>query len=155
MCPSAALPAAASPGRRQGRGRAHLHPWSRRLAGYRSRRARATGRAGARGVGALSELRGYGESLQRRVVIIGGGIAGLAAAYAISCDAPPNTSVVVVEGSSALGGTLRTSAIAGINVDEGAESLLARVPEAVALADAVGLGDELVAPATTAAAGPD
>ncbi len=37
-------------------------------------------------------------------------------------------------------------------MDEGAESLLARVPEAVALADAVGLGDELVAPATTAAA---
>jgi oxygen-dependent protoporphyrinogen oxidase len=85
------------------------------------------------------------------VVVIGGGIAGLAAAYAVSRDAPAGTSVTVIEATGALGGKLRTSEIAGLAVDEGAESLLARVPEAVGLARAVGLGPELVTPATTTA----
>jgi oxygen-dependent protoporphyrinogen oxidase len=86
-----------------------------------------------------------------RVVVVGGGIAGLAAAYAISRDAPRGTRVTVVDGASRLGGKLRTSAVAGLPVDEGAETFLARVPEGVELARAVGLGDELVHPVTTKA----
>ena len=46
---------------------------------------------------------------------------------------------------------MRTSEVAGVAVDEGAESFLARVPDGLALARSVGLGDDLVHPATASA----
>ena len=87
----------------------------------------------------------------RRVVVVGGGISGLAAAYALRRDGPADLRVTVVEGADRLGGKLRVSDVGGLPVDEGAETFLARAPEGVALAAAVGLGGELVHPATTAA----
>ena len=86
-----------------------------------------------------------------RVVVVGGGISGLAAAYALARQAPRGTRVTVVDGASRIGGKLRVSEVAGRAVDEGAETFLARVPEGVELARAVGLGDELVHPLTTKA----
>jgi protoporphyrinogen/coproporphyrinogen III oxidase len=83
-----------------------------------------------------------------RVVIVGGGIAGLAAAFCLR-DAP--VSVTVLEGSPRLGGKLAVSELAGIAVDEGAEALLARRPEGTGLIRAAGLAGRLVAPGTTAA----
>jgi protoporphyrinogen/coproporphyrinogen III oxidase len=80
-------------------------------------------------------------------VVVGGGIAGLAAAWALRDAAQ----VTLVESSPALGGKLRTSEVAGIAVDEGAEAFLARVPEALHLARELGLGDDLVAPAEASA----
>jgi oxygen-dependent protoporphyrinogen oxidase len=82
------------------------------------------------------------------VAIVGGGIAGLAAAYFLR-DAP--VSVTVYEGSPRLGGKLAVSDVAGIAADEGAEALLARRPEGTDLIRAVGLGDQLVTPGTTSA----
>ena len=82
------------------------------------------------------------------VAIVGGGIAGLAAAFFLR-EAP--VSVTVLEGSARLGGKLAVSDVAGIAVDEGAEALLARRPEGIELIRAAGLADDLVAPATTAA----
>ena len=84
------------------------------------------------------------------VVVIGGGIAGLAAAHALEAQVP-GVRVTLLEASARTGGKLRGSDIAGVRVDEGAESLLVRVPEGVDLAKAVGLGDELIHPATTKA----
>lgn len=69
-----------------------------------------------------------------RVVVVGGGIAGLAAAY----DLRDRAEVIVLEATDRVGGKLRTSEIAGVPVDEGAESMLARVPEAVGLAREIG-----------------
>jgi oxygen-dependent protoporphyrinogen oxidase len=86
-----------------------------------------------------------------RVVVVGGGIAGLTAAYVVARDAPTGTRVTVVDGASRVGGKLRVSAVGGVLVDEGAETFLARVPEGVEMARAVGLGDELVHPLTTQA----
>jgi oxygen-dependent protoporphyrinogen oxidase len=60
--------------------------------------------------------------------------------------------VTVVEASDRTGGKLRGSDVAGVRVDEGAESLLVRVPEGVDLLAEVGLGEEIVHPATTKAA---
>jgi oxygen-dependent protoporphyrinogen oxidase len=85
------------------------------------------------------------------VVVVGGGIAGLAAAHALRRDAPSGTSVVLLEGAATVGGKLRVSAVAGVPVDEGAEMMLARVPEGIELARAVGLAGEFVHPATSAA----
>lgn len=87
----------------------------------------------------------------RHVVVVGGGIGGLAAAWFLRRDGGDAVRVTVLEASRQVGGKLRVSDVAGVPVDEGAESLLARRPEAVDLARAVGLGDELRAAATTSA----
>jgi protoporphyrinogen/coproporphyrinogen III oxidase len=83
------------------------------------------------------------------VVIVGGGIAGLAAAYFLR-DEPAE--VTVLEGSPQLGGKLIASEVAGVSVDAGAEALLRRRPEGTDLIKAVGLGEQLVLPGTTASA---
>ncbi|UQA92552.1 protoporphyrinogen oxidase [Streptomyces halobius] len=84
----------------------------------------------------------------RHVVVIGGGISGLAAAHRLL---EGGVQVTVLESSDRLGGKLRAGEIAGVPVDLGAESMLARRPEAVRLARAVGLGERLQPPATTTA----
>ncbi len=81
---------------------------------------------------------------------MGGGISGLAAAWFLRRDAPPGTRVTVLEASDRIGGALRVSDLAGVPLDEGAESLLLRRPEAVDLAAAAGL--DLEDAATTSAA---
>ncbi|MFF0090160.1 protoporphyrinogen oxidase [Streptomyces canus] len=83
-----------------------------------------------------------------RVVVIGAGIAGLAAAHRL---AQGGARVTVLEASDRVGGKLLPGEIAGAHVDLGAESMLARRPEAVALAREVGLGDRLQPPATATA----
>ncbi|MFF8957491.1 protoporphyrinogen oxidase [Streptomyces sp. NPDC014894] len=82
------------------------------------------------------------------VVVVGGGISGLAAAHRL---ASAGARVTLLESTEHLGGKLRTGEIAGVTVDLGAESLLARRPEAIALARAAGLGDRLRPPATATA----
>src|SRR5262249_4978261 len=82
------------------------------------------------------------------VVVVGAGIAGLAAAFFLR-DVPCR--VTVLEGSPRLGGKLAVSEIAGVAVDEGAEALLARRPEGTGLAAAAGLAGQLAWPGTTEA----
>ncbi|MEE1941131.1 protoporphyrinogen oxidase [Streptomyces sp. TRM 70361] len=83
------------------------------------------------------------------VIVVGGGISGLAAAHQLLSD---GARVTVLESSERLGGKLHSGRIAGVAVDLGAESMLARRPEAVDLARAAGLGDVLQPPATGTAA---
>ncbi|WP_328422098.1 protoporphyrinogen oxidase [Streptomyces sp. NBC_00443] len=83
-----------------------------------------------------------------QVVVIGGGIAGLAAAHRLLAG---GRRVTVLEASDRVGGKLLPGEIAGARVDFGAESRLARRPEAVALAREVGLDDRLQPPATATA----
>lgn len=93
-------------------------------------------------------------SLQRdttrtgHAVVIGGGIAGLAAAHRLLAS---GLRVTVLEATERLGGKLMTGEIAGTQVDLGAESMLARRTEGVELATAAGLGDRLQPPATATA----
>ncbi|MFJ1604905.1 protoporphyrinogen oxidase [Streptomyces sp. NPDC088253] len=83
-----------------------------------------------------------------QVVVIGGGIAGLAAAHRLL---DRGARVTVLEASDRVGGKLLPGEIAGARVDLGAESMLARRPEAVTLAREVGLADRLRPPATATA----
>ncbi|WP_327326667.1 protoporphyrinogen oxidase [Streptomyces sp. NBC_01210] len=82
------------------------------------------------------------------VVVIGGGIAGLAAAHRLIAS---GVRVTLLEATDRLGGKLQAGEIEGAPVDLGAESMLARRPEAVELARAVGLADRLRPPATASA----
>jgi oxygen-dependent protoporphyrinogen oxidase len=88
------------------------------------------------------------------VVVVGGGISGLAAAYRL---VQQGAEVVLVEQADRPGGKLRTTEIAGGPVDLGAEAFAVRDPHgdpsaAVLLARAVGLADSLVYPAIGRAA---
>lgn len=85
------------------------------------------------------------------VAIVGGGISGLAAALALRRRFGPGLRITVYESAPQLGGKLAVSDVAGLPVDEGAEALLARRPEGVALVRDVGLGDDLVPAGTTQA----
>ncbi|HLR83542.1 MAG TPA: protoporphyrinogen oxidase [Nocardioidaceae bacterium] len=85
------------------------------------------------------------------VAIVGGGIAGASAAHAVR-EALPDAEIIVLEAADRVGGKLHRIDLAGVTIDAGAESLLARRPEALALISHVGLQDAVVHPATTRAA---
>lgn len=82
------------------------------------------------------------------LAVVGGGITGLAAAQAAARD---GWRVTLLEADTRAGGKLALGAVAGVQVDLGAEALLARRPEGTGLAREVGLGEDVVHPATTAA----
>ncbi|MQS10222.1 FAD-dependent oxidoreductase, partial [Streptomyces alkaliphilus] len=82
-------------------------------------------------------------------IVIGGGVSGLAAAHRLTEE---GVRVTLLEASDRLGGKLLSGEVAGVRTDLGAESMLARRPEGVDLARAVGLGDALRPPAVATAA---
>lgn len=95
--------------------------------------------------------------MQKRVAVVGGGIAGLAAAVRLRDRAPRGTEIIVYEQSGLLGGKLRTGRLGGTTVERGAESFLVGGPAggesaAVAFARRLGLGDALVHPSAGRAA---
>lgn len=73
--------------------------------------------------------------MSQRVVVVGGGIAGLAAAHELGAE----HEVTLLESTDRVGGKLRREPVAGVLVDVGAEAMLNRRPEGVDLAAAVGL----------------
>src|SRR3954466_10626112 len=80
-----------------------------------------------------------------RVAVVGGGITGLAAARFLR---QAGFDVTVLEAGAGAGGKIQTRELAGVPVEAGPDTFLARVPWAVDLCRELGLGDELVAPAT-------
>ena len=88
-----------------------------------------------------------------RVIVVGGGIAGLTTALTLAGGDVPDLAVEVWEADDRLGGKLLTTPFAGLPaVDEGSDAFLARVPAARELAAEVGLGDDLTSPAAARAA---
>lgn len=79
----------------------------------------------------------------KRVVIVGGGITGLAAAHALE-KSEQRCVVRLVEAGPQLGGNLKTVHHNGFVIDGGPDSWVAAKPHATRLAQEVGLGDELI-----------
>jgi protoporphyrinogen/coproporphyrinogen III oxidase len=75
------------------------------------------------------------------VLIAGGGIAGLAAAYELSIRGVP---FVLLEASDRVGGLILTARIDGYTVDSGADSMLALKPAALQLCEELGLTPRLI-----------
>src|SRR4051812_20158556 len=78
------------------------------------------------------------------VVVAGGGIAGLTAAYRLTLG---GAEVTLVEPATELGGKIRTSVFAGRPVDEAADAFLVRVPWALELCRDLQIDRELISPA--------
>ncbi|NBS28928.1 MAG: protoporphyrinogen oxidase [Actinobacteria bacterium] len=88
-----------------------------------------------------------------RIVVIGGGITGVAAAHRLTeLTNQSSTEVVLLEAEERLGGKIKTSEFGNTQIDEGADAFLLRTPHAVQLASEVGLGNELVSPTAASAA---
>lgn len=78
----------------------------------------------------------------KRVVIVGGGIAGLAAAYRLAQTAP-DLAVSVVEGEARLGGKIVTERVDGFLIEGGPDSFLSLKPRGVGLCQELGLEGRL------------
>ena len=85
-----------------------------------------------------------------RVIIVGGGITGLTAAYRLLHPADAATAVprvVLIDSAERLGGKILSTPFEGRPVDEGADAFLLRVPWAIELCDELGISTERISPA--------
>lgn len=76
-----------------------------------------------------------------RTAIIGGGIAGLAAAYELEKAQVPYT---LFESGNRLGGVIASASVAGSVLEEGPDSFLTEKPAAIELCRELGLGGSLI-----------
>jgi len=89
-----------------------------------------------------------------KVVIVGGGITGLSAAYYLQKEVRERAlpvEIVLLEAADRLGGKIETVKRDGYIIERGPDSFLARKPEMIELAEEVGMADKLVANATGSA----
>lgn len=78
-----------------------------------------------------------------RAVVLGGGIAGLAAAHRFE-SAGPGAEVVLVERDRKLGGKVATERVGGFVLEAAPDSFLSRKPRGVGLCEELGIAGELV-----------
>ena len=104
--------------------------------------------------------------MSRVVAVVGGGVSGLAAARVLAGAPPaslelrdgpahqeggPDFEVVLLESDDRFGGKILSREFRGRPVDFGPDNFLTRNPSANELCDQLGIGDDLVAPATSSA----
>lgn len=78
------------------------------------------------------------------MVVVGGGIAGLSAAYALSHSDGPPVACTLVEGDSRLGGKILTEQVDGFVIEGGPDSFLSQKPWGIELCRKLGLEDRLI-----------
>lgn len=81
---------------------------------------------------------------QKRVVIVGGGISGLAAAHRLVELGLDKTQITLFEASGRLGGTIDTQRRDGFILERGPDSFISEKPEAISLAKRLGLESHLI-----------
>src|SRR3954447_17670706 len=83
----------------------------------------------------------------KRIAIIGGGVAGLSAAYALEKQKKKGAELnyILFEAGSRLGGVIATERVDDFVIEAGPDSFLTEKPWAADLCRELGLGDELIA----------
>jgi oxygen-dependent protoporphyrinogen oxidase len=81
--------------------------------------------------------------MTKRVVIVGGGISGLAAAHELT-RLDPRLEIRLLEASDHCGGNIATEWIDGFVVERGPDSFVVSKPEALQLSNQLGLESELI-----------
>ena len=89
---------------------------------------------------------------RKRIAIIGGGPAGLAAAHRVlelaESEAQP-VELTLFEATDKAGGVARTRRIGDYLVETGADSFITNKPACIRLCERIGLADELISTETT------
>jgi oxygen-dependent protoporphyrinogen oxidase len=80
----------------------------------------------------------------KRIVIIGGGISGLAAAHRLIELGLEKSQLTLIEASDRLGGTIATEHRDGFLIERGPDSFISEKPHGVALAKRLGLESRLI-----------
>jgi oxygen-dependent protoporphyrinogen oxidase len=88
---------------------------------------------------------------QPKVVVVGGGMSGLATAHFLHRSLGEGVQITLVEAGPQLGGKVATQEFGGHLVDTGPDALLMRVPAMATLLKDLGFNDQLVAPASLGA----
>src|SRR6185437_9349807 len=78
-----------------------------------------------------------------KIVVIGGGITGLAAAHRVH-EINPAIKVTVLEASDRLGGTIQTTHRDGFLLERGPDAFISEKPEALALAQRLGIESQII-----------
>ncbi|MHB1066716.1 MAG: protoporphyrinogen oxidase, partial [Candidatus Nanopelagicales bacterium] len=89
--------------------------------------------------------------MARSVVVVGGGVSGLAAAYYLRRALVEPAQITVLDDAARPGGKIRTRTLAGLPVDTGPDAFLSRAPQLKSLIEDLGLADDVVGPAASGA----
>jgi protoporphyrinogen/coproporphyrinogen III oxidase len=87
----------------------------------------------------------------RSVVVVGGGVSGLSAAYYLRQQLGDGATVTVLDQGPAPGGKIRTRTLAGLPVDTGPDAFLSRAPQLKSMIESLGLAEDVVGPAASGA----
>lgn len=88
-------------------------------------------------------------ALPNRIVVIGGGITGLAAAHRLiekSQEADREVEIILLEASGRIGGVFGTEQIDAYTIETGADSFITNKPGGIELAKRLGMEDRLISP---------
>lgn len=83
-----------------------------------------------------------------RLLVVGGGITGLAAAWEAvrGADGRPPAEVLLAEASDRLGGKLHTEVVGDLRIEHGPDSFVGYRPAALTLAEEVGVAGDVISP---------
>jgi protoporphyrinogen/coproporphyrinogen III oxidase len=87
------------------------------------------------------------QTKDRHVVIVGGGIAGLSAAWRLQQlrqESSAHYQITLLESSSQLGGKLRTEHVDGLTIESGPDSFLSYKPAGIQFARELGIEDQII-----------
>lgn len=89
------------------------------------------------------------EDARQKIIVIGGGISGLAAAHRLcelSRDQGKQLDIILLEASDRLGGVFGTEQVGSYTIETGADSFITNKPWGANLVDRLGKRDEMIAP---------